>query len=366
MATFPLELLTALRRIAGKDGLPDMRSAGVAAATRAKDWPKEEMVQSPESAKRFIETQVSQGSDYCQVVMDPDTPSPNGGPPKFTSFKTETLGALVCHAHQKNKKIIAHAAFLKPFQDAITLGMDIITHATMDHPLPAADASLMKNKNIVAVPTLCMEKTILDRNPRLKTTGKTYATAAACVKTMHDANVQILIGIDSNNADHAPGHPMHGVSMHLEMDLIHAATGMKPIDILKAATSKPAQVFGLHDRGVIQVNKRADLVLLAGDPTENIQNTRMITQVWANGVPYLPIRSMGLMPTVSWGRTTQEAHTSSSPRPLLPSDRSLSPTITRPPNTPLPSINTRPSTDKELTGRVVGLENSIPLTGTLS
>ena len=300
MGCFPLQLLTALRRVAGHDGLPDIRSAGMAAATRTKNWPTEGIVQGPESAKIFVEAQVSQGSDYCKVIMDPDVPSSGDGPPMFTAFKGDTLQTLVQSAHQNNKKVIAHAAALKPFQDAITYEMDIITHVPMNEVLSVADASKMRK--IVAVPTLCMMKSILEKNPRK---GHSYDNAAASVKSMFDVKVEILVGTDSNNIQHVPGHPIHGESMHREMELILAATNMNPIDILRGATSKPAKVFGLEDRGVIQVNKRADLVLLAGNPLENIQNTRMISQVWAKGIPYLPVRLTNLTPTVSWGQLMQ-------------------------------------------------------------
>ena len=87
---------------------------------------------------------------------------------------------------------------------------------------------------------------------------------------------------------------------------MHGA-GMSPIEVLRAATSKPASVFGLNDRGSIQVGKRADLVLLAReDPTMNISATRMIRQVWAQGVPFLPLRGLIVPPTVAWGYFMQE------------------------------------------------------------
>ena len=120
------------------------------------------------------------------------------------------------------------------------------------------------------------------------------------VKAMYRAGTDILVGTDSNAAEVSPGHPMHGVSIHLEMELLVSA-GMKPLDVLRAAASKPAGVFGLVDRGVIKRGKRADLVLIANDPTVNIQATRMIKQVWAKGIPYLPLRSLTTMPTVPWG-----------------------------------------------------------------
>jgi hypothetical protein len=53
---------------------------------------------------------------------------------------------------------------------------------------------------------------------------------------------------------------------------------------LAAATSVPAKRFGLKDRGTIVAGKRADLVLVDGDPTVDITATRKIVGVWKTGV----------------------------------------------------------------------------------
>ena len=46
----------------------------------------------------------------------------------------------------------------------------------------------------------------------------------------------------------------------------------------------PSRIFKLHDRGNIKVGLKADLVLVRGDPTKNIECTRRIVEVWRNGV----------------------------------------------------------------------------------
>src|SRR6185436_4105144 len=47
----------------------------------------------------------------------------------------------------------------------------------------------------------------------------------------------------------------------------------------------PAKAFHLEDRGRIAPGLRADLVLVAGDPTRNITDTRAIVRIWKGGVP---------------------------------------------------------------------------------
>ena len=50
--------------------------------------------------------------------------------------------------------------------------------------------------------------------------------------------------------------------------------------------SLPARHFGLADRGAVEPGKRADLLLLSGDPVADITATRRIQRVWCAGVEY--------------------------------------------------------------------------------
>ena len=60
--------------------------------------------------------------------------------------------------------------------------------------------------------------------------------------------------------------------------------GLTPVEALRAATSTPARRFDLRDRGRIAPGLRADLLLVAGDPTKTITDTLSIKKVWKRGV----------------------------------------------------------------------------------
>ena len=86
----------------------------------------------------------------------------------------------------------------------------------------------------------------------------------------------ILAGTD------APFGSVHGVSLHHKLELLVKA-GLTPMDALAAATSVPAHLFDLADRGRIAAGLRADLLLVEGDPTSDIRATRAIAGVWKWG-----------------------------------------------------------------------------------
>src|SRR5215468_9282284 len=74
-----------------------------------------------------------------------------------------------------------------------------------------------------------------------------------------------------------------GATVHGEMELM-VREGLTPVQALIAATASPAKAFHLDDRGVIGPGKRADLVLVEGDPATDIKATRHIAGVWKQGV----------------------------------------------------------------------------------
>ena len=79
-----------------------------------------------------------------------------------------------------------------------------------------------------------------------------------------------------------------GVGYHQELALLVGA-GLSPSEVLQIATRNGAQALGLDaEVGTIEPGKRADLVVLQGDPAAAIANTRRITWVMHGGTLHRP------------------------------------------------------------------------------
>ena len=115
----------------------------------------------------------------------------------------------------------------------------------------------------VVVPTLTMMEAIVSRLGGIAPVS--YDVARATVGQWYRAGVTILAGTDANQAPSAPASPPYGTSLHHELELLVGA-GLSAVDAIRSATVLAAQQFGLSDRGVIAAGKRADLVLVDGDP----------------------------------------------------------------------------------------------------
>ena len=59
--------------------------------------------------------------------------------------------------------------------------------------------------------------------------------------------------------------------------------GMTPMQVIVAATSRGADYLRMADRGMLAVGKRADFLVLDGNPLDNIRNTRRIAQMYLGG-----------------------------------------------------------------------------------
>jgi hypothetical protein len=100
----------------------------------------------------------------------------------------------------------------------------------------------------------------------------------ALILAFHRRGVRLAIGSDTPNAFVAMG-----ASVHQELANFVAA-GLTPIEALRAATVNPAQMLGLQsEQGTIERGKRADLVLLAGNPLEDVGHAARPVGVLAGG-----------------------------------------------------------------------------------
>lgn len=229
--------------------------------------------------KAYVLEELRSGADYIKVILE--------APARMASktMEAEVLRDIVRCAHDHGVKVAAHAVTLPMTRMAVEAGVDILIHVPMTEAFPPALAEQIARQGMAIVPTLTMMEAFSRDIRFLHYRPEHYPNAERAVRLLHDMGVPILAGTDANDVPFVP-KVTHGTSLHHELALLVRA-GLTPVEALRGATSRMAEVFGLKNTGTIAPGYAADLVLVAGRPDQNITDSENIRQVWVDGTPIL-------------------------------------------------------------------------------
>ncbi|MFD4367552.1 amidohydrolase family protein [Rhodococcus sp. NPDC058521] len=228
------------------------------------------VVTDPKQVPSEVNRRIADGSDFIKIVLE----GPGRGGPS-----PQVARAVVEAAHRGGVRVVAHAASIESFRLAVECGADIVTHVPMDAPVDADLARRLAQDGRITIPTLCVSETLTSAVDR---PGTDYVNSRDSVVALRAAGVPVLAGTDSVESPGAPFSIPLGTSLHRELELLVDA-GWSPSEALGAATWLPAHHFHLDDRGALTPGRRADLVLVEGDPTADIGAVRDIVDVWVGG-----------------------------------------------------------------------------------
>lgn len=278
----------------------DLLSAGTCATSpggHPTQWnPSIPTLSEPGQAQAFVDARLAEGSDYLKIICEDGWASRS-----LPCLSRPTIAALITAAHTRGRLAIVHTMRLEEARQVIADGADGLAHLFTDEPPDPEFGSFVARHGAFVVPTLtvleglCGVATgaalVSDERlaPYLSPTdehalrlcvpvrGARATVARQAVRLLRAAGARICAGSDVPN----PG-TIHGASVHQELELLVQA-GLTPTEALAAATSVPAACFRLADRGRIAPGRRADLVLVRGDPTADITASRDIAAVWKAG-----------------------------------------------------------------------------------
>ncbi|KAI3573246.1 hypothetical protein IWW34DRAFT_707315 [Fusarium oxysporum f. sp. albedinis] len=268
-------------------------------------WPK---IREPEDAEPFVRQQVEEhGASYIKVFHElGDTLGID-----LVSPRHEVVKAVVDAAHKHGVIAVGHALSQAGAMALLDAGIDGLAHIFLDES--SSDfITRMASQQVHCNPTLvlCASHTTENREIRQQFLADPFAKkmmmeepidkplgfaehqrpkasvqhAYRTVRSLYQAGVPILAGTDASGQ----GFDIpFGLGVHLELYLLAHEVGMTPEDVLKTATSIPADRFGFNDRGRIEAGRKADLVLLEGDAasflSDRYQRCLPITGVWRDG-----------------------------------------------------------------------------------
>lgn len=218
----------------------------------------------PDEMRKAAREQIRRGADLVKIMMTGarSVEYENPGPSQVTR---EELAALVDEVHRQGYRVAAHCEGLEGTLLAIEEGVDTIEHGFYLNQQPAYLARMAETGQTL-VPTLTfLHDVVTGRqgvwSEALVERGEhNVAEANKTLLMAIDARVNIAMGFDSAPEERAAS----------ELDAMVEA-GMSTRDALVAATSAGAKALGLDDLiGVIAAGMSADLIVVDGDPIDDI------------------------------------------------------------------------------------------------
>jgi imidazolonepropionase-like amidohydrolase len=232
-----------------------------------------------EGVRTMVRTMVRAGADVIKCATTGGASSRPGHGPKDAAFNLDEMKALVEEAHALGRRVMCHALGGPGLRTAIEAGVDSIEHGCYLDEDPEL-IPMMAEKGIFFVPTFTVY--IFHREvspPHVRVRGRDLEPHH--IDSLHralEAGVKIGAGTD------AGGH-QHYINARELQCMVDA--GMSSMQALQAATGWAAECLGLErDVGTIQPGKLADLLVVEGDPLQDItvlQDLRCIQLVFQGG-----------------------------------------------------------------------------------
>jgi imidazolonepropionase-like amidohydrolase len=239
----------------------------------------ETIVDGPDEMRRTVRRLVRMGADVIKVAVSGGVLSPRDKP-THAHFRQEELDVLVEEASAAGIWVMAHAQAAPGIKNGIRAGIRSIDHGIY---LDDEAIEMMLEHGTWLVPTLIAPRGVIDAAEAGAAIAPQAVEKAREVSEIHRASfakavaagVRVAMGTDSGVTPH--GDNLRELALMVE-------GGMTPMQALVATTSSAAELMGLAaELGTLEPGKRADLVVVDGDPLDVATPDQRIEAVYRDG-----------------------------------------------------------------------------------
>jgi imidazolonepropionase-like amidohydrolase len=267
----------------------------------------------PEEARADVDAMASRHADFVKIWVD----NLHGTKP---SMDPAIYRAVIEEAHKRGLRVAAHVYYLADAKALVADGINVLAHSVRDQAVDAELLAAMKEKGVYYIPTLTVDSSSFafaehsewknnpflraavspelledltgpaalqkeEHDPSLAQHKRDFANDQKNLKLAYDAGVKVGFGTDSG----AIPSRIPGFAEHQELAMM-VDSGLTPTEAIECATKTNAELLGIEQTtGTLTVGKNADLIVLDGNPLDDIHNTRKIVAIWHGGREVQPL-----------------------------------------------------------------------------
>lgn len=216
--------------------------------------------------RQATRSQIKAGATAIKLMSTGGMMTPNqvAGAPQLT---VEEMTAACEEAHKAGFPATAHAESDEGVRNAVLAGCDSIEHG---HGATVETLQLMLDRGTALVPTILSDRRIIEAPPGSGipqfVIDKCVPLGDALIETLHNA-FRMGVMIAAGNDGGAPLVDVGEMAEELELYVKH---GLSPQKALEAGTINTARLFRMADVGYLEEGWHADLLVLAGNPLDDI------------------------------------------------------------------------------------------------
>jgi imidazolonepropionase-like amidohydrolase len=261
----------------------------------------------PAEARADIDAMASRHADFVKIWVD----NLHGTKP---SMDPAIYSAVIDQAHRDKLPVAAHIYYLADAKAVVADGVNVLAHSVRDQAVDQELLAAMKQRGVYYIPTLTVDsssfafvehpewkndpflqkavspellqaltddaaKQKVEHDPGLALHKHDFANDQKNLKLVYDAGVKVGFGTDSG----AVPARVPGFAEHQELAMM-VESGLTPMQAIECATKTNAELLGIEkNTGTLTVGKQADLIVLDGNPLDDIHNTQKIVAIWHGG-----------------------------------------------------------------------------------
>ena len=237
-------------------------------------WVRERLVAEMarvEDVKETIDRLAGKGVDGVKIVYQGSDDGSQtylyGDRISIRRLPREIMEAIIEESHRHGLRVTAHTFEEEGVIPVVEAGVDSLEHGVVvKSPVSETVVEMLREAGVFYIPTLQVFRA-----------AEARGRAMANLKQLSEAGVKIVLGTDTVGGTPAGANTISEAERMVE-------AGMSPAQVIQAATRTAAEHLGIgDDLGTLETGKLADLIIVEGDPLENISVLRTPWVVMKDG-----------------------------------------------------------------------------------